>query len=186
MSLAAASSDRRPAVGVGDARRRRDVGIGDRHAKPLGAPRDGAADAPEPENAERLAAQARAERQGARAPCAGADMRVAVDHLAHVGEDEREGEVRHVLGENVGRVGDADAAGARALEIDRVDADAVAGDDLELGQRSISAADAPSSPRVAMARASGAASARNASLSAASHSLRRSYSRSSGSMSHSG
>ena len=54
------SGDRRGRVG-----RRRDIAIGELHAKTLGAPRDGAADAAEAENAERLAVQARAERQRA-------------------------------------------------------------------------------------------------------------------------
>ena len=52
--------------------------------------------------------------------------------LAHVSEDQREGEIRHVFGQDVGRIGDPHAPRARPFEIDRVDADAVAGDNLEL------------------------------------------------------
>ena len=66
ISLAAASSNRRPVVGVVYAGRRPDVGIGDVHARTLGAPRDRPADAPEAENAERLAPEACAELAGRR------------------------------------------------------------------------------------------------------------------------
>ena len=47
-------------------------------------------------------------------------------------KDQREREIRHVLGQNVGRIGDAHAPRPRPFEIDCVDADAVAGDDFEL------------------------------------------------------
>ena len=60
-------------------------------------------------------------------------MRFAGDDLAQMPENEREGEIGDVLGQDVGRVGHPHAAFLRPFDVDCVEADAVAGDDLELG-----------------------------------------------------
>ena len=59
-------------------------------------------------------------------------MRVSVHDLAKMGEHEGEGEVGDILGQHVGRVRDAHASRACLRQIDRIDADAIAGDDFEL------------------------------------------------------
>ena len=93
---------------------------------------DGPADAAQADDAERLAVEALAQRQRAFGPGAGAHEALALDDAPHARQDQREGHVGDILGQHVRSVGDPDSARPRAVEIDRVEADAETGDDLEL------------------------------------------------------
>jgi len=68
-------------------------------------------------------------------PPAGADEAVTFDDAAGEREDRADGEIGGVLGQHVGRVGDANAARPRCRQVDGLVADAEAGDDLEARQR---------------------------------------------------
>jgi hypothetical protein len=67
-------------------------------------------------------------------PLSGADVPVGLRDPAEHGDGEPDGEVGHVVGEDVGGVGDPDPALAALGEVDAVDADGEGGDDLELGE----------------------------------------------------
>ena len=56
----------------------------------------------------------------------------ALGQPARHGQDQRHGHVGGVLGQHAGRIGDDDAAYARGIEVDVVDAVAEIGDQLEL------------------------------------------------------
>ncbi len=105
------------------------------HPERLRPIRDGAADAAEADHAERLAADAAAERQRPFQPRARAHEAVGEHDLARGGEHHADGEVGTLVGEDARRVGHGDVALARCGKIDGVDADAEAGDDLELRER---------------------------------------------------
>jgi hypothetical protein len=62
-------------------------------------------------------------------------MLVARDDTPRHGEDQRHADIGDVVRQHVGRVGDGDAAGLRRRQVDMIEADALGGDDLGLGQR---------------------------------------------------
>ena len=112
------------------------VVIVDLQAEGLARARHRLADPAHADDAEPLAVDAVAEHPGRRpaVPLAVAvlqDVR-AFDQTARHGEDQRHGHVGGVLGQHARRVGDDDAAVARRLEIDIVDAGAEIGDQLQL------------------------------------------------------
>jgi hypothetical protein len=107
--------------------------IGDAEPKCFEARGDGLADAPEPEDADRASAQGRGERVILLQPFSGAQIPVDLRQLPHRGDEEPHREIGHFLGQNVGRVGDHDAAPRRLGGVDAVVADAEIGNDLEIG-----------------------------------------------------
>lgn len=108
--------------------------IGEGHAEPFEAARDGPPDPAEAEDAHMPAAQGRGERVGPRRPVPGAQVAVRLRDLAHGRQEQPEGEVGHLVGEHVRRVRDDDAPLRRGADIDRIVADAETRHDLELGQ----------------------------------------------------
>ena len=87
---------------------------------------DGAADAAEADDAERLAADAAAEGQRSFQPLAAAHEAFGEHDLARRRQHHADGEVGAFVGEDSRRVGHGDVALARGGEVDRVDADAEA------------------------------------------------------------
>ena len=109
--------------------------VGDLHAEAGEAPRHLGADAAEAEDAGALAVHAAL--QGIAAlgrPGAGPHPGVGADHAARQRQHHGDAEIGDVPGQHVGRVGDADAARPRGGEVDRIEADAINGNDLERGQ----------------------------------------------------
>ncbi len=106
-----------------------------RHAHPecLSALRDGAADAPEPVDPERLARERHAEELPRLPPVPGAGPRegLALAQPARDGEDQGEREVGRRVREDVRRVRDEDPAGPARREVHVVDADGVARDEAD-------------------------------------------------------
>ena len=113
----------------------RDVGIErhDRHPQPLRTPGHERADPAEPDDAETRALELTTEELAV--PRARPDEAVGARHAARGVEHQRHGQLRrgHVV--RLRRVHDQDAAAARRLEVDVVDAHAAAPDHAEPGPR---------------------------------------------------
>ena len=112
------------------------VVIVDLQAEGLGPLGHRLADAPHADDAEPLAEDTMAEHPGRR-PALPFALGVLEHHRAfgqppRHGEDQRHGHVGGVLGEHARRIGDDDAAVARGLEVDIVDAGAELGDQLQV------------------------------------------------------
>jgi hypothetical protein len=118
-------------VGVGDGLGFAAV-VGDGHAEGGEAGGDGFADATEAKDAGGFATQGAGEGEGAVGPGVLMEEAVGFDEAAASHEDERGGDVGDIVGEDVGGVGEADAAGAAGGEVDAVIADAAEGDDFEV------------------------------------------------------
>jgi hypothetical protein len=101
----------------------------------MGADGDFLADAAETKDAEGLAGQFGEEAEIAMGPLALAHELVGLRNTAGQRDHEADGEFGNRVVEHVGRVGDADIAGARRGGVDIVVADPEAGDDFEIGQR---------------------------------------------------
>ena len=109
--------------------------VGDLHAEAGEPPRHLDADAAEAEDAGALAVHAALQGIAAlRRPGADPHPGVGADHAARQREHHGDAEIGDIPGQHVGRVGDADAARPRGGEVDRVEADAIDGNDLERGQ----------------------------------------------------
>ena len=105
-----------------------------REAEALGPARHRLADAAHADDAQALAPDAMAQHRG-RAPAgpvAGAHQVLALAQPPRYGEDQGHGHVRRVLGQDARGVGHGDAAHARGLEVDMVDAGAEGGDEAQL------------------------------------------------------
>ena len=106
--------------------------IEDSELEPAGTPRDGAADAPEPDDAERRPCHLLGEpalRPGT-GPAARADRQVALDHLPAGREHRREGQIGRGLVENPRRVQPDDDVALGTGDVDAVVAGSEVGDDL--------------------------------------------------------
>jgi hypothetical protein len=86
----------------------------------------------EPEDAHRPAAQRRRQGKAPLFPKTVAQEAVGSGDPADRCEQKRHREVRDLFGQNVGRVGDHDAAASRLVHIDAIHADAKARDDRDL------------------------------------------------------
>ena len=109
----------------------------DFEAEGAGAARHRLSDAAHADDAEALAENAPPEHPGRR-PAGPLAFMVAQEarafrEAAGHGEDQRHGHVGGVLGQHAGRVRDRDAAAARRLDVDVVDAGAELGDQAKLG-----------------------------------------------------
>jgi hypothetical protein len=111
----------------------------DFHAEGRGAAGERLADPAHADDGEALAGQRAAEKVGRppAGPAALADKALSFAEPPQRHQDEGHGDVGGVLGKDVGRVGDCDAAGARRLEVDIVRADAVIGDQLQPRARAL-------------------------------------------------
>jgi hypothetical protein len=117
--------------GVGVSQRRVvDEQFGAESAQP---PADGAADRAVADDPDRRAVQLRAEQREV-APATAAHLGVLIGQAPQRGEHQRERVVGDRLVVGAGGHGDRDAGGRRGREVDRVEADAGAGDDAQLGQ----------------------------------------------------
>lgn len=105
--------------------------IGDRHPEALQPLGDGEPDPPEPEDADPALPQGRGQRIGFFGPAPGPQVAVGLGDLAHGGEQQPEGEVGHLVGEHVRRVGDDHPAPGGLGHVDGLVADPEAGHDLE-------------------------------------------------------
>jgi len=141
----------------------------DRHAECRRPHGDRLSDAPHADDAERLAAHFLLHGHRAAQPAAGTHITVSACNAAHRCQHQADGEVGDIVGQYVRRVRDGDAVFARGNEIDRVDADAEAGDQTQQRQASIKARDAPAPPVVTRISTRGAMRASRASRSMASH-----------------
>ena len=115
------------------------VGIEDVHGKPSAAAGDGLSDAAHAEDAESAVVDVLADKEVDEpfAPFAGVNEGVALDDTAGRGHEEGEGEVGGGFGEDVGGIGDEDAAGGGGRDVDIVVADGDIGNDadaVELGE----------------------------------------------------
>ena len=108
--------------------------IGHRKADPLRAPGDGAPDPPEADNADRLVPQAARRRDAGRSPGPGAHEAVRLHDAAGNSVDQADGEIGHVLREDIGRHRDLDAARGCRLEVEQVQADTLGQYQLERGE----------------------------------------------------
>ena len=112
------------------------VVIVDLQAERLGAASDRLADASHADDAEPLAEDAVTEHPRGRpsSPVLGGSLKVVgtLHEAARHGQDQRHGHVGGVLGQHAGRVRHGDAAVARGIEIDVVDAGAEVGDEAQL------------------------------------------------------
>ena len=108
-----------------------DVVAEDVHPKAHGARGDGHPDRAHADDADGLAVEAPA---GDLVPHTGLELRDGLGDHARQVQDEGEGEVRGLLPVCAGRVGDRDAAAHGLGKVDAVEARAVAGDELEVGQ----------------------------------------------------
>ncbi len=108
--------------------------VGDLHAEDLGLAGDVLADAPEAEDAELAAADRVGQGHGLFQPLAGPHVAVAGADLARGGEQQGDRHVGHVVVQHLGGVGHDDTALGGVRQVDGVDADAVAGDDLQIRQ----------------------------------------------------
>src|SRR5207302_1448807 len=113
------------------------VVIEDAHAEAETAASDRAADPAEADHAEGLAVDVGAPQEVPfpRLPLSGARIGVGLDDPAGGGHQQREGEIGGGLGEDVGRVGDDDAASGGGGDVDVVVADGDVRDDLQVGRR---------------------------------------------------
>ena len=110
------------------------VVIVDGKAETSRAPGQRLADAAHADDAHALAQEPCAQHRGRTpaAPLVGPHHALARAHAARRGQHQRHRHVGCVLGQHARRVGDGDAAMARGVEIDMVDAGAERGDQLEL------------------------------------------------------
>jgi len=110
-------------------------GVNHPHLERYGAIGDGAADGAEPDHAERLAADAVAERDRPFFfPGTAANIVVRVDNLPARGEHHADAQIGAFVAHDAGRIGHRDAALACRGNIDEVDSSAEAGNDFELRQ----------------------------------------------------
>jgi hypothetical protein len=79
----------------------------------------------------------RADTQSAthRSPNRRPNKSVALGDLSFDGQDQRQRDIGRAVGHNIGRIGDPNTAGLSGSEIDRIDPDAEASDDLKSRQR---------------------------------------------------
>lgn len=115
------------------------VGIEDVHGETASAAGDGLSDAAHAEDAESAVVDVLADKEVDEpfAPFAGVNEGVALDDTAGRGHEEGEGEVGGGFGEDVGGIGDEDAAGGGGRDVDIVVADGDIGNDadaVELGE----------------------------------------------------
>ncbi len=109
--------------------------IDDHHAECGGALRQGLADASHADDAHGLAAELAAKAHRAFRPLPRADVAVPLRDATGNGQGQRHAEIGDAIGQDARRIGDSDAARLRCRQVDGIDADAVRGDDLCLGQR---------------------------------------------------
>ncbi len=110
--------------------------VDDAHVEAPRAAGHGAADAPEAEDAERLAPDVGAAEliEIPAAPLAGAGESIAFNQAAGDGQDQRPGQVGGGFIEHAGGIGDGDLAARTGGEVDVVVADADVGDDAQSGR----------------------------------------------------
>ena len=120
--------------GIRHIRQRRAIRVAHAHVEAARALRDRAPDAPEPEDAEPLAAHARGQRIVAALPLAAPQVTIGRADAARDVDQHADREVGHAIVQHVGRVADSDAPAPRGLQVDLVEADPEARDHAQLRQ----------------------------------------------------
>jgi hypothetical protein len=98
----------------------------DLHLERQRAPRDGLADAPHTDHAQSLAADPALQTHATLEPMPGADETIGASNAAERRQHQTDRQIGNIISQHVRRVRDRNVVGARALEVDRIDADAEA------------------------------------------------------------